>query len=358
MAGDADPTRSDAALTQPVPALPGLLDPALIDQARQRLTGQTRRVSVTGDALTTPDGATVSFALEFMQHTGTFKARGALNFLGAHIDSGSLPDSGVTIASGGNAGVACAWAAQRVGARATVFLPETAPAPKVERLRAYGAEVRLQGTEYADAAQACAVFAEDSGALMSHAYDHPLIQAGAGTLVEEILEARPDTTVIAVSVGGGGLFAGVSAAARRRGLRVVAVEPENCRALNAALAAGAPVDVTVDSVAADSLGARRIAAAALAEAQQPHAVSVLVDDASIIAARRALWTEHRVVVEHAAATALAGIAAGGAGRAAGSAWLTAESTRRATEVTGTGIGPEDRVCAVLCGANTALDSLS
>lgn len=307
------------------------LDPALIDEARTRITDQVRTVPTTGDLLRSPDGASVFFALEFMQHTGTFKARGALNFLRAHAEAGTLPHAGVTIASGGNAGVACAWAARQAGARATVFLPETAPAPKVSRLRSYGADVRLHGSEYAEAAAACADFAAESGALLSHAYDLPLIQAGAGTLVDEILTSRPDITAIAVSVGGGGLFAGVSAAARRRGLRVIAVEPEHCCALHAGIEAGVPVDVAVDSVAADSLGARRVSAAALHEAQLPHVSTVLVDDASIIAARESLWAEHRVAVEHAAATALAGIV---------------------DEEALTGLTAEDRVCVVLCGANT------
>ncbi|MFI9644991.1 threonine/serine dehydratase [Streptomyces sp. NPDC052040] len=273
----------------------------------------------------------VWLALEFMQHTGSFKARGAYNFLRAHRDAGTLPEAGVTIASGGNAGLACAWAARQHGVPATVFLPATAPAVKVERLRGYGAEVRLTGTEYADALAACESFAATTGALSSHAYDHPLIAAGAGTLLEEIHRQLPGLDTVVVAVGGGGLFAGVATAARHHGIRTVAVEPDNCRALNAALQAGRPVDVTVDSVAADSLGARRASTMALHAAQQEEVCSLLVPDTEIIRARRLLWDHRRLAVEHAAATALAA--------------LTSPDTHyRPAE--------GEKVCVVLCGANT------
>ena len=253
-------------------------------------------------------GESAWFALEFLQHTGSFKARGALNFIQHHRDAGSLPAPGVTIASGGNAGLACAWAAHEAGVRATVFVPETAPAVKVAGLQRLGADVRAVGAEYAEAAEACLDFAAESGALASHAYDHPLIAAGAGTLLEEIREQIPDLETVVVAVGGGGLFAGVATAAREHGIRVVAVEPAGCRALNAAIEAGEPVDVPVRSVAADSLGARRVTALALRAAQEGDVRSVLVDDEAIVAARRALWRDFRIAVEHGAAAALAGLA--------------------------------------------------
>lgn len=274
--------------------------------------------------------ADVWFALEQLQHTGTFKARGAQNFVQAHRQAGTLPAAGITIASGGNAGLACAWAAAAAGVPATVFVPTTAPAVKVARLRAYGADVRLVGSEYAEALAACDAFAADTGALQSHAYDHPLIAAGAGTLMFELLAQLPDLDTVVVAVGGGGLFAGVATVAAHHGVRTVAVEPEHCRALNAALDAGEPVDVAVDSVAADSLGARRASPLALHAAQHGDVRSVLVSDAEIVVARRQLWDNHRLAVEHAAAAALAAI------------------------VGPAGYEPLDgeRVCVVLCGANT------
>ncbi|MEU7554980.1 serine/threonine dehydratase [Streptomyces sp. NPDC044571] len=297
------------------------LDHAAVRAAADRIAGAVRPAAVV------PASEGVWYALEYLQHTGSFKARGAHNFLAAHRDAGSLPDAGVTIASGGNAGLACAWAARAQSVPATVFLPVNAPRVKVERLRGYGADVRLVGERYAEALAACREFAATGGALSSHAYDHPLIAAGAGTLLEEIRAALPGLDTVVVAVGGGGLFAGVATAAREHGVRVVAAEPEHCRALNAALEAGRPVDVTVDSVAADSLGATRVSADALAAAQHKDVHSVLVPDTAITAARRALWQEHRIVVEAGAATALAAL-------------------RTAPEPLG------ERVAVVLCGANT------
>ena len=328
-----------------------------IEAAAARISGRVRPVTVAsaqpGNTPTAPGataatwaappssdpaGSGVHFALEFMQYTGTFKARGAQNFIQAHLAHGTFPEAGVTIASGGNAGLACAWAARDAGVPATVFLPANAPAVKVERLRSYGAQVRLIGSEYAEAALACQEFVESSGAVASHAYDHPLIAAGAGTMMTEILSQIPDLDTVVVSVGGGGLFAGVATAATFHGVRTVAVEPDNCRALNAALEAGAPVDVPVDSVAADSLGARRATPLAVAAAQSDLVTSVLVDDEQIIEARRHLWGEHRLAIEHAAATALAGIHGSGG----------SESYVPA---------PDEKVCVVLCGANTSLSDL-
>lgn len=295
-----------------------------------------------------PEQCRVWAALEYMQHTGSFKARGAQNFIQAHRDAGTLPEAGVTIASGGNAGLACAWAARQQGVRATVFLPETAPAVKVSKLRSLGADVRLVGSQYAEALEACEEFAAVTGALTSHAYDHPLIAAGAGTLLEEIYRQVPDLNTVVVAVGGGGLFAGVATAARHYGVRTVAVEPENCRALNAALQAGHLVDVTVDSVAADSLGARRASAMALHAAEQDGVHSVTVPDSEIIGVRRALWDHYRIAVEHGAATALAALTPprrdpADGGRAAARTWKTGRS-----------YAPADGevIVVVLCGANT------
>ncbi|MFJ1758177.1 serine/threonine dehydratase [Kitasatospora sp. NPDC088134] len=304
----------------PVP----VLTPADVAAAADRIAGRVRPVAVTPDG----GGGGVRLALELLQHTGSFKARGAQNFVRAHREAGTLPAAGVTIASGGNAGLACAWAAREAGVRATVFLPVNAPAVKVARLRGYGAEVRLAGGEYAEALAACEEFAANSGALASHAYDHPLIAAGAGTLLAEIRRQVPGLDTVVVSVGGGGLFAGVATAAREHGVRTVAVEPEHCRALNAAIEAGHPVDVPVDSVAADSLGARRASMTALHAAREGDVHSVLVPDEAIVRARRALWDTHRLAVEHAAATAFAALT---------TAYRPA---------------PDETVCVILCGANT------
>ncbi|SEG95888.1 threonine dehydratase [Actinacidiphila yanglinensis] len=304
-----------------------------VKAATDRVAGLVRPVTVVPPAGGAQDPQ-VWLALEYMQYTGSFKARGAQNFITAHRAAGTLPAAGVCIASGGNAGLACAWAAQQQGLPATVFLPRTAPALKVRKLSGYGARLRQVGTQYAEALEACEEFAAETGALAAHAYADPYVSAGAGTLMEEIHERIPDLDTVVVAVGGGGLFAGVAASARHHGVRTVAVEPENCRALNAAWEAGRPVDVGVDSIAADSLGARCTWPGALAAVQHASAVSVLVGDEQITAARRLLWDERRIVVEHGASTALAALLGNG------------DAAR------GYRPRPGEKVAVVLCGANT------
>jgi threonine dehydratase len=318
---------------RPVTVIP--MDPGAVRPARRGPVGDRPE-----------EPCEVWLALEFMQHTGSFKARGAQNFIQAHRDAGTLPDAGVTIASGGNAGLACAWAAQQQGVQATVFLPTTAPGVKVATLRGFGADVRLVGAEYAEALAACQEFAATTGALASHAYDHPLIAAGAGTLLEEIHQQIPGLGAVVVAVGGGGLFAGIATAAQHRGIRTVAVEPENCRALNAALEAGRLVDVAVHSIAADSLGARRTSSMALTAARHDDVHSVLVPDTEIVRARQALWDHRKLAVEHGAATALAALLAHD--HHVSDPDLPTRPATASRYRPGSG----EKVCVVLCGANT------
>lgn len=301
--------------------------------AAHRVAGRVRPAALATTAPGELGPAPGWLVLEQMQHTGSFKARGAMNFVRAHLEAGDLPDAGLVIASGGNAGLANAWAAGEHGVPVTVFLPENAPAVKQQRLRALGADLRLVGREYAEAAAAAAAHARETGALASHAYDDPFIAAGAGTLAEEVAAALPGLDTLVVAVGGGGLFGGTVLAAAAHGVRVVAVEPAGAQALHAAVAAGGPVDVPVESVAADSLGARRVSATAARLAvegvRRGEVACVLVDDGAIVEARRALWSERRVVAEHGAATALAAIRC--------AAYVPA---------------PGERVAVVVCGANT------
>jgi threonine dehydratase len=239
----------------------------------------------------------------------------------------------VVIASGGNAGLAHAYAAGTLGVRATVFVPETAPPVKIQRIREYGAEVRQTGTEYAEANEAAIDYATTRGALFCHAYDQPEIAAGAGTLAEEILEDEPAINTIVVAVGGGGLYAGVAAAAEGRA-RIVAVEPSAIPTLHAALEAGHPVDVAVSGVTADSLGARRIGDIAFDIASRTLPASVLVDEDAIIAARYQLWRDYRIAAEYGAAAALAALTSGA---------YQPDS--------------DERVAVVICGANTDVHTL-
>lgn len=299
-----------------------------IDQAAQRTAGLVRRTPVLQADAGTAAGP-VWFKCEFMQHTGTFKARGALNRILASKERGELQaDVGVVVASGGNAGLANAYAAAQLGVPATVFVPEAAPAVKVGKLRAIGATVVQGGSEYAAAYQAAIAHAEKTGAIYCHAYDQPEIAAGAGTVGSELLEQVPDVDTVLVAVGGGGLMAGVAAAVEGFA-KVVAVEPETAPTLHAALAAGAPVDVPVSGVAADSLGARSVGDIGFSVAVRCGVGSVLVSDEQIIAARSALWNDYRIVVEHGAAAAYAALASG--------AYVP---------------GKDERVAVILCGANT------
>ncbi len=305
-----------------------MITPADVEAARTRIEGRVRRTPLlaVGDA----SGGTGWFKLEHLQHTGSFKARGAFNRILGAVEDGSLDRSvGVVVASGGNAGLANAYAARELGVPATVFVPEHAPVVKVNRLRTYGAEVRVGGSEYAAAYEAAIAHATSTGAVYCHAYDQPAVVAGAGTLGSEILEdLAGEVDTIVVAVGGGGLMAGVAAATEGR-CTVVGVEPLTIPTLRTALVEGGPTDVAVSGIAADSLGARRLGTIAYEVATRTGVQSVLVSDRDIVRARRLLWEEHRIVVEHGAATALAGLTSG--------AYRPAEG---------------ERYVVVLCGANT------
>lgn len=299
-----------------------------VDQAATRTQGLTRVTPLLAADPSTFAGP-VWFKCEYLQHTGTFKARGALNRILASQERGELrQDAGVVVASGGNAGLANAYAAARLGIPATVFVPESAPAVKVQKIKAIGATVVQGGAEYAVAYEAALAYAEETGAVYCHAYDQPEIAAGAGVVGVELLTQLPDVDTILVAVGGGGLMAGIAAAVEGRA-KVVSVEPESAPTLHAALEAGEPVDVAVSGVAADSLGARRIGEIGWSVAVRTGVGSVLVTDADIIAARSALWNNYRMVVEHGAAAAYAALTSG--------AYTPA---------------PGERVAVILCGANT------
>jgi len=268
--------------------------------------------------------------LEHLQVGGSFKARGMLNRLLAN----PIPASGVIVASGGNAGIATAAAARRLGVRCEVFVPTVCSPAKQAKLRELGAQVVVGGDVYAQALEASIERQRCTGALVTHAYDQPEVVAGAGTLAREI-EAqggRPDTVL--VSVGGGGLVAGIASWFRREA-RVVALEPELAPTLHAARQAGEPVDVAVGGVAADSLGAKRIGSIAWEVACEHVPDALLLPDAAIREAQLALWQEFKLAVEPAAALGLAALRTGAYRPAAG-----------------------EQVCLVLCGANLDPAALS
>jgi threonine dehydratase len=282
-----------------------------VEAARLRLAAhgdflrETPLLRLSGAAMGLPC-AQVWLKLEQVQVGGSFKARGMLN----RMLSNTVPASGVIIASGGNAGIATAAAAQALGLPCEVFVPEISSAAKRERLRQLGATVVVTGAAYAQAQEACVARQQQSGALMLHAYDQFEVVAGAGTLAAEIeaqAGALPDSVL--VSVGGGGLIGGVSAWFEDR-VRVVSLEPELAPTLFAARQAGQPVDVAVSGIAADSLGARRIGALAWELTQRHVRDALLLSDQAINDAQRWLWRELKLAVEPAAALGLAALQCG------------------------------------------------
>ena len=267
--------------------------------------------------------AIVSLKLELLQHTGSFKPRGAFNrMLTAEIDA-----SGVLAASGGNFGLAVAYAANRLGHPAEIFVPSTSPALKVDRIRALGATVHVIQGYYADAFAACEERAWETGAAFLHPYDQPAVVAGQGTLARELEDQRPTLDTVIVAVGGAGLVGGV-AAWYAGNVRVVGVETASCPTLSMALEAGEPVDVDVGGIAADALGAKRVGLIGFQIARRYVDRTVLVDDETVTLARRLLWDEARVAAEPGAAAPVAALVEG--------AYVPE---------------PDERVGLVICGGN-------
>jgi len=260
--------------------------------------------------------------LENLQTGGSFKARGMLNRLLCN----PIPASGVIVASGGNAGIATAAAAKALGVKCEVFVPTVSSPMKQAKLRELGADVVVTGAVYAEALEACLARQQQTGALLTHAYDQPEVVTGAGTLAKEIEEQGggvPDSVL--VSVGGGGLIAGIATWFEDR-TRVVALEPELAPTLHRARAAGEPVDVAVSGVAADSLGAKRIGGIAWQITQRHVKESQLLPDDAIREAQLHLWQQYKLAVEPAAALPYAAL-------------------QRSPKDFGA------RVCLVICGAN-------
>jgi threonine dehydratase len=302
-----------------------MLTRADVETAAKRVAGRVRVTPVLDAPSEWAAGvAPLTLKLELLQHTGSFKPRGVFN----RILSGTVGESGVITASGGNAGLAVAHAARQLALRAEVFVPETVSPVKLRQLKRYGAAVTVIGSHYAQAHQASQRRAEETGALVVHAYDQPEVAAGQGTLARELERQVPDVDAVVVAVGGGGLFAGI--AAWFDGLaRVIPVEPSRCPTLTSALTAGRVVEVGVGGVAAGSLGAARISGMALELARTAGAPTVLVSDEQILAARQLLWDEFRIAAEPGGATALAAVTSGA---------YRPE--------------PGERVAVIVCGGNT------
>jgi threonine dehydratase len=286
------------------------MTPSEIRSAHARIRGHVRRTPILETALAIACAPPLSLKLECLQATGSFKARGAFH----NLLTRPTVAAGCATASGGNHGAAVAFAAQKLGIRARVFVPEMAPPPKIAKIKAYGAEAVIGGAFYAEAQQRCDAYVAESGALRVHPYDAVETISGQGTVAlewEEDLERlgleKLDTVLVAV--GGGGLISGVAAWFQGR-VKVVGVEPEGSRALDAALEAGEPIDVPVESLAADSLGAKRVGALNFEIARKYVSGVVLVKDVAIAEAQRRLWADHSIIAEPGGAAAFAAIASG------------------------------------------------
>lgn len=268
---------------------------------------------------------TLVFKLELMQHSGSFKARGAT----ANLLLRKPGRDGVTAASGGNHGTAVAFAAQRNGAKATIFVPTICSPAKIARIRSYDAELVITGERYADALVACEAFAADHDVLSIHAFDQPETLLGAGSVGLEFERQAPELDSVVIAVGGGGLIGGVAAWFAGTKTRVIGVEPELSPTLTEALRAGHPVDAPAGGIAADSLAPKRVGERMFPIAQQHIAEVLLVSDEEIVSAQRTLWERLRIVAEPGGAAAFAAILA-----------------RRYRPRGG------DRVGVLVCGANT------
>jgi threonine dehydratase len=270
------------------------------------------------------DSIKITFKLELFQHAGSFKARGAFT----NMLTRDVPSAGVVAASGGNHGVAVAFAAMKLGKPATIFVPSVASKTKVDRIRQSGAELVIAGDRYAESLEASEAWTTESGALPIHAYEGDATLLGQGTLGLELEEQAPGLDTLLVAVGGGGLIGGVAAWYQNR-TKVISIEPEEAPTLQRALSAGHPVDSPAGGIAADSLAPRQVGQQMFPIAQRFVHSALLVSDEEIINAQKRLWETTRIIAEPGGATAFAGLLSG----------------RYKPE-------PGERVGVIVCGGNT------
>ena len=297
-----------------------------IEQTQARIAPYLRVTPIlhTGAASLGGPAVPLTLKLELLQHAGSFKARGAF----ASLLLREVPPAGVVAASGGNHGVAVAYAASQLGVPAHIFVPTVSSPAKVDAIRRLGAELTITGDRYADALAASEAFARSTNALQIHAFDQVETILGQATLGLELSQQAPDVDTVLVAVGGAGHIGGIAAWYRGH-VRVVGVEPRLAPTLYNALAAGEPVDAPAGSVAADSLAPRRVGVLTFPIAKAFVERVVLVDDDDILRAQAALWDATRIVAEPGGATALAALLSG--------AYKPA---------------PGERVAAIVCGGNT------
>ena len=247
-------------------------------------------------------GVSLTLKLELLQHTGSFKPRGAFT----NLLTREAPAAGVAAASGGNHGIAVAYAAHRLGKSATIFIPSVASAAKRDRIRGYGAELVIAGDRYADALAACEEHVARTGALAIHAYDRTETMLGQATTGLEFEEQAPELDTVLVACGGGGLIGGMAAWYAGR-IRIIGVEPEEAPTLARAMEAGRPVDAPAGGIAADSLAPRQVGQLMFPLAQKYVERVALVTDDAIRDAQRVLWSTLRIAAEPGGAAAMAAL---------------------------------------------------
>ena len=270
------------------------------------------------------DPASLTCKLEFLQHAGSFKTRGAFT----NLLTRDIPAAGVVAASGGNHGAAVAYAAGRLNIPATIFIPTVASTAKVDRIRNYGAKLMITGDRYFDALEASERWALESGALRIHAYDQPETLIGQGSVGLEFEQQEPQLDSLLVAVGGGGLISGIASWYQKR-IRLIGVEPKAAPTLTRALEAGRPVDAEAGGIAADSLAPKRIGELVYPILATNLDSAILVDDDAIEQAQRALWDVLRIAAEPGGAAAFAAL-------------LSKQHRPK----------PGERVGVLICGANT------
>ena len=298
-----------------------------IARAAARIAPHVRRTPVV-DVRVAGVALPVTLKLELLQHSGSFKARGAFNtLLQAEGASG-----GVATASGGNHGAAVAYAARQLGHRAKVFVPEISSPAKVARIASYGAEIVQKGANYSEALALCEAHIAETGAVSVHAYDSEPTLEGQGTLARELEAQAPGLDTLLVAVGGGGLIGGI-AAWYQSTVKVVGVEPVTCNTLHASLTAGERVPIKPSGLAADALGASTVGQLMFGIARDHISGVALVPDDDIRAAQRWLWRELQLVTEPGGAAAFAALLSGA-------------------------YRPEkdERIGVVVCGANTSMEA--
>jgi threonine dehydratase len=282
-------------------------NPKTISRCERLIRPHIRRtpiVEVNGEDFGLP-AATLTLKLELLQHSGSFKARGAF----ANVLTREVPEAGVVAASGGNHGAATAYAAMKLGKRAKIFVPSVSSPAKIQRIREYGADLAIEGDRYADALAASEAWAQQTGAMPIPAFDQDETILGQGTLGLELEQQAADIDTVLVSVGGGGLIAGIAAWYAGR-VKVVGVEPLASPTLTKALEAGHPVDAEAGGLAADSLAPRRVGDKVFPIVQRYARQTVLVSDDAIAKAQAQLWRGLRIVAEPGGAAAFSAILSG------------------------------------------------